>query len=684
MPARRQILVTSALPYANGPIHIGHLVEYIQTDIWVRYQRLAGHEVTYVCASDAHGTPVMLKAREQGITPEALVERYRAEHRRDFAGFHVAFDNYHTTHSPENRQLTEAIFKVLDSRGHITRRTIAQAYDAEAGMFLPDRFVRGTCPSCGAADQYGDSCEVCGATYSPSELIDPRSVVSGATPVQRESEHLFFQLDHFTDSLRRWHEGGHVDEGVARKLGEWFAAGLRDWDISRDAPYFGFGIPGHPDKFFYVWLDAPVGYMASFRNLCESPAGRARGLDFDAYWSADSEAELYHFIGKDILYFHTLFWPALLEGAGFRRPTAVHVHGFLTVNGQKMSKSRGTFVAAATYLQHLDPEYLRYYYAFKLGPGLDDIDLSLEDFAARVNSDLVGKFVNLASRCAGFIHRHAGGRLAPALDQPELFAAFVAAGDGIGAHYAAREYGKACRQIMALADEANRYIDERKPWILAKDPARLDEVRAVCTTGLNLFRVLMTYLQPVLPAMAAKAVRFLGGEHLGWATRSHPLLDRDIAAYEPLMTRVDPAAIAAMLEASMEKSSPPPPPAAAPAVAPAARAAPTPPADIDLAEFQKVDLRIATVLAAEAVEGADKLLRLTLDVGGQQRTVFSGIKAAYAPDQLVGRQVILVANLKPRKMRFGVSEGMVLAASGDAGLFLVGPDSGATAGMQVS
>jgi methionyl-tRNA synthetase len=687
MPARRQILVTSALPYANGPIHIGHLVEYIQTDIWVRYQRLAGHEVTYVCASDAHGTPVMLKAREQGVTPEALVERFRAEHRRDFAAFHVEFDNYHTTHSAENRALTEAIFRTLDGRGHISRRTIAQAYDAEAGMFLPDRFVRGTCPSCGAADQYGDSCEACGATYSPSDLIDPRSVVSGSAPVQRESEHLFFRLGDFTDSLRRWHEGGHLDEGAARKLGEWFEAGLKDWDISRDAPYFGFEIPGHPGKYFYVWLDAPVGYMASFRNLCESPAGRARGLDFDAYWSASSEAELYHFIGKDILYFHTLFWPALLEGAGYRRPTAVHVHGFLTVNGQKMSKSRGTFVAAATYLRHLDPEYLRYYYAFKLGPGLDDIDLNLEDFAARVNADLVGKFVNLASRCAGFVHRHSGGRLGAALDQPALFERFVAAGDAVGAHYAAREYGRACREVMALADEANRYIDERKPWVLAKDPARLAEVQAICTTGLNLFRVLMTYLQPVLPAMAAKATRFLGGEALGWAGRGRALLDRDIAPYEPLMTRVDPAAITAMLEASMEKPAPTPPAPPAPAAAaPAPKAPPAraQPAEIELAEFQKVDLRIATVLAAEAVEGADKLLKLTLDVGGAQRTVFSGIKSAYAPEHLVGRQVILVANLKPRKMRFGVSEGMVLAASGDAGLFLVGPDSGATAGMQVS
>jgi methionyl-tRNA synthetase len=684
MSARRQILVTSALPYANGPIHIGHLVEYIQTDVWVRYQRLAGHDVTYVCASDAHGTPVMLKAREQGVSPEELVERFRAEHRRDFAAFHVAFDNFHSTHSPENQALTEGIFATLDQRGHITRRTIAQAYDEAAGMFLPDRFVRGTCPSCGAADQYGDSCEACGATYSPADLVNPRSVVSGTAPVERESEHLFFRLGDFTDSLRRWHAAGHLDEGAARKLGEWFEGGLKDWDISRDAPYFGFAIPGHPGKYFYVWLDAPVGYMASFRNYCDSPAGRARGLDFAAYWGPSSEAELYHFIGKDILYFHTLFWPAVLEGAGYRRPTAVHVHGFLTVNGQKMSKSRGTFVAAATWLRHLDPEALRYYYAFKLGPGLDDLDLNLDDFAARVNADLVGKFVNLASRCAGFIQRLAGGRLAAALDEPAVLAEAVAAGDRIGAHYAAREYSRACREVMALADAANRYIDARKPWVLAKDPARQAEVQAICTTGINLFRVLMTYLQPVLPAMADRACRFLAVERLGWAERATPLLDRAIGTYEPLLTRVDPAAITAMLEASMEKPAPStatattPPPAA-----PAAPAA-TGTAEIDLAEFQKVDLRIATVLAAEAVEGADKLVRLTLDIGTGTRTVLSGIKAAYPPEKLVGRQVILVANLKPRKMRFGVSEGMVLAASGEAGLFLVGPDSGATAGMQVS
>jgi methionyl-tRNA synthetase len=661
-------------------------VEYVQTDIWVRYLRLRGHEVTYVCASDAHGTPIMLKARDAGIAPETLVDNYRSEHRRDFAGFHVKFDNYYTTHSEENRELVELFYSRLQQRELIARRTIQQAYDAEAQMFLPDRFVRGECPVCGAPDQYGDSCEICGATYSPSELKNPRSVVSGSAPVQKDSEHFFFRLGAFEQSLRAWHAAGHVHENVARKLQEWFDAGLKDWDVSRDAPYFGFRIPGTENKYFYVWVDAPVGYMASFRNLAASPAGRARGLSFDDYWQPDSSAELYHFIGKDILYFHTLFWPALLEGAGFRRPTAVHVHGFLTVNGQKMSKSRGTFIAASTWLAHLEPEYLRYYYAFKLGPGLDDIDLNLEDFVARVNADLVGKYVNLASRCAGFINQRFDGQLAAALDAPELQQRFVEAGRSIGEAYENREYGRAMRETMALADEANRYIDDCKPWALAKDPANLPRVQAVCTQGLNLFRLLTVYLKPVLPNIAARVETFLASPPLNWATRCEPLLGTRIAAYQSLLVRVDPDAISRMVKSSMDTSAKTA--AATPATAPAAAKTPAKtaetPAEIELDDFQKVDLRIATVLAAEAVEGADKLVRLTLDIGSEQRTVLSGIKAAYAPADLVGKQVILVANLKPRKMRFGVSQGMVLAASGDAGLFLVGPDSGATAGMRVS
>jgi methionyl-tRNA synthetase len=681
----RRILVTSALPYANGPIHIGHLVEYVQTDIWVRYQRLAGHEVTYLCASDAHGTPIMLKARDLGIPPETLVERFRAEHQQSFAGFRVEFDNYHTTHSEENRALVEEIYARLDRAGLISQRVIKQAYDEQAGMFLPDRFIRGDCPVCGAADQYGDSCESCGATYSPAELRNPRSVVSGTAPVERDSVHYFFRLGTFGDSLRRWHAGGHVEDSVARKLAEWFDAGLRDWDISRDSPYFGFRIPGTDDKYFYVWLDAPVGYMASHRNWLERTGRPAAELA--AAWAEGSGVELHHFIGKDILYFHTLFWPALLEGAGFRKPTAVHVHGFLTVNGQKMSKSRGTFVAASTYLKHLDPEYLRYYYAFKLGPGLDDIDLNLDDFTARVNADLVGKVVNLASRCAGFISQRFDGRLAASLDAPELFARFVAAGDSIGAAFDQRDYGRAMRETMQLADAANRYIDEQKPWILARDPATLPRVQAVCTQGLNLFRVLMTYLAPVLPRVASQAAAFLGGAPPGWATRATPLLATTIRPYEPLLVRVDPAAVSRMVEESMEKTATPspaaptPPPAPGPAAGVASAGAKP---EIELADFQKVDLRVATVRHAEAVEGADKLVRLTLDLGTERRTVLSGIKSAYAPSALVGRQVILVANLKPRKMRFGVSQGMVLAAGGDAGLFLVGPDGDAPPGTPVT
>ncbi len=673
----RKILVTSALPYANNSIHMGHLVEYIQTDIWVRFQKLVGNHCLYVCASDAHGTPIMLKAQELGMAPEELVARFRAEHLRDFARFHIEFDNYHSTHSEENRRLVEGIYARLRERGLLTWRSIRQAYDAEAKMFLPDRFIRGTCPVCGAKDQYGDSCEACGATYSPTDLIDARSAVTGTAPVQRDSEHLFFSLGRFEDSLRRWTAGGHLDASVARKLEEWFAAGLRDWDISRDAPYFGFRIPGTGDKYFYVWLDAPVGYMASFLDLCEKRRNSPEPIDFDEFWSEDSQTELFHFIGKDIAYFHTLFWPAVLEGSGYRKPSGVFVHGFLTVNGQKMSKSRGTFIPAATYLDHLSPEYLRYYYACKLGPGTDDIDLNLEDFAARVNADLVGKFANIASRCAGFIGRLAAGRLAPALSNAALFREFSAAAPLIARHYEAREFGRALREIMALADRANQYIDERKPWALAKDPARVAEVQAVCTDGINLFRLLMLYLKPVLPAIAQRAEAFLGAGPLEWAQHAQPLLDHVIGQYEPLVTRVDPAAVANLIAASRPKEAPPA--AAAPAAAEPEEKSMT----IDLDSFLKADLRVATVLAAETVEGADSLLRVTVDIGSEQRVVLAGIRRAYDPATLVGRQVVLVANLKPRKMRFGTSEGMLLAAGDDDGIFLVAPDSGAKAGMRV-
>jgi methionyl-tRNA synthetase len=665
----RQILVTSALPYANNSIHIGHLVEYIQTDVWVRFQRLRGHRCTYVCASDAHGTPVMLRARELDVAPEALVEKFRTEHQRDFAAFGVVFDNYYTTHSEENERLVRQIYARLRDGGFITQRTIRQAYDEQAQMFLPDRFVRGGCPRCGAADQYGDSCEACGSTYSPAELVNPRSVISGTPPVERESEHYFFKLGAFEASLREWIGSGVVDAGVARKLDEWFDAGLQDWDISRDEPYFGFRIPDTEGKYFYVWLDAPVGYLASLDEL----ASRTGIPGVEAFFAPDSAAEIYHFIGKDIAYFHTLFWPAVLEGAGLRKPSGVFVHGFLTVNGEKMSKSRGSFIPAATYLQHLDPDYLRYYYACKLGPGLDDIDLNLEDFVSRTNADLVGKFVNIASRCAGFIGKGFAGELAGSLDDPDLYAEFVAAGDAIAEHYEAREYGKAVREIMALADRANQYIDAHKPWLLAKDPAQSDRVQAVCTQGINLFRVLLTYLKPVLPALTVRAEAFLAAGELDWSARCVPLLDHRVQAFEPLLTRVQDKAVAAMVEAVRTT-------AAAPAAPAAAGADPT----ISIDEFLRVDLRVADIVAAERVAGADKLLRLELDLGDGRRQVFAGIRSAYDPAQLPGRQVIVVANLAPRKMRFGVSEGMVLAAGdGDGEIFLLGPDQGARAGMRV-
>ncbi len=665
----RKILVTSALPYANGPTHLGGMTEMVQTDIWVRFQRMRGHHCIYVCADDTHGTPIMLQARSEGISPEELIERVGAERRRSFAAFHISFDNYYTTHSPENRHYTELVFKALDAAGHIARRKVTQAYDEQAGMFLPDRYVKGTCPRCGTADQYGDSCEACGATYSPSDLKDPVSVLSGTRPVERESEHLFFRLGDFEPMLRQWTRSGTLHEAVANKLDEWFEAGLRDWDVSRDAPYFGFEIPGAPGKYFYVWLDAPIGYMASFANLCART-----GLDFDEYWRPGGDTELHHFIGKDILYFHSLFWPATLEGAGFRKPTGVYVHGFLTVNGQKMSKSRGTFITAGRYLEHLPPEYFRYFIAAKIGPGVDDIDMNLEEFATRVNAEIVGKLVNIASRCAPFISRGHGGRLAPALPEPGLYAEFVAASDRIAALYEAREYSSAVREIMALADRANQYIDQRKPWLLAKDPERAAEVQAVATQALNLFRVLMTWLKPVLPEMAARAEAFLGTGEAGWDSVARPLLGSAIQPYEPLATRVDAKQVGALVE------SPAP---AAPAVAPAGPGVQVAPVTIE--DFARLDLRIARILAAEAVEGADKLLKLTLDAGEGTRTVFAGIRQAYDdPSVLLGRHVVLLANLKPRKMRFGVSEGMVLAAGpGGADIFLVSPDDGAAPGMQV-
>tara|TARA_R110002073_G_scaffold3993_1_gene26880 strand:+ start:63 stop:2108 length:2046 start_codon:yes stop_codon:yes gene_type:complete len=676
---QRKILVTSALPYANGSIHIGHLVEYIQTDIWVRFQKMQGHTCYYVCADDAHGTPIMLRAQKEGITPEALIERISAEHQTDFKEFSVEFDNFHSTHSDENQSLSNTIYEELNKKGHINRRTIKQAYDPEKEMFLPDRFIRGECPKCGAADQYGDSCESCGATYNPTDLKNPVSAVSGATPIEKESEHYFFKLGDFEDMLHKWTRAGHLQAEVTNKLNEWFEAGLQEWDISRDKPYFGFEIPNAPGKYFYVWLDAPIGYFASFKNLCQKSDNN---LDFDEWCQAGSDTEMYHFIGKDIIYFHALFWPAMLAGSGFRTPTAIFAHGFLTVDGQKMSKSRGTFITARTYLDHLNPEYLRYYFAAKLGSGVDDIDLNLEDFSARVNSDLVGKVVNIASRCSGFIKKRFAGKLAASIHDQALFESMVAASESIANAYESREYSKAMREIMALADKANQYIDDHKPWIIAKEEGRDDELQAVCSMGINCFRLLALYLKPVLPVLASKTEAFLNIAPLQWQDVSAALTDHEINKFKPLMTRVEKEHIDAMVEDSKEDLN------ASEAAEPATQTGPladAPIADeISFEDFMKVDLRIARIVKAAHVEGADKLLQLTLDIGGETRNVFAGIKSAYTPEDLEGKLTVMVANLAPRKMRFGLSEGMVLAAGpGGKDLFILHPEEGAAPGMKV-
>ncbi|GHG77248.1 methionine--tRNA ligase [Alishewanella longhuensis] len=682
----RKILITSALPYANGPIHLGHLLEYIQTDIWSRFQKARGHECYYVCADDAHGTPIMLKAQQQGISPEQMIAQTKIEHMADFADFAIAFDNYHSTHSEENRFFAEQIYQRLNAAGHIKRKIISQLYDPQKEMFLPDRFVKGDCPKCGALDQNGDSCDVCGATYSPTEVKNPRSVVSGATPVLKDSEHYFFDLPAFSQMLQDWTRSGALQDEMANKLQEWFKDGLQMWDISRDAPYFGFEIPGAPGKFFYVWLDAPIGYLASFKNLCKKT-----GIDFDSFWAVDSTAEVYHFIGKDIIYFHSLFWPAMLEGAGYRKPNAIFAHGFVTVNGAKMSKSRGTFIKARTYLDNLDPEYLRYYFASKLSSSITDLDLNLEDFTQKVNADLVGKVVNIASRCAGFISKRFDGKLSASLAEPELFNDFIYAGDSIAQSYEQREFAKAIRDIMALADKANQYIDAKAPWVLVKDETKQQEAHAVCSMGLNLFRVLMHYLKPVLPKMAADSEAFLNTE-LQWSNYQAPLLDHAINPFKALMQRVDPVKVQAMVTASQENLQPTATATTTDkAVSTATDKTPVPAArepisdTISIDDFVKIDLRVALIVAASAVEGADKLVQLTLDIGaGETRQVFAGIKAAYSPQSLVGRQTVMVANLAPRKMRFGLSEGMVLAAGpGGSDIFLLSPDDGATPGMRV-
>lgn len=692
----RKILVTSALPYANGSIHLGHLLEYIQTDIWVRFQKSCGHECHYVCADDAHGTAIMLRAEQMGISPEQLIAMVKAEHEADFAGFHIGFDNYHSTHSEENRILSEGIYKACRDNGHIAVRKIKQLYDPVKELFLADRYIKGECPKCGTADQYGDNCEACGATYTPGELKNPFSTISGATPVEKESEHYFFKLPDFQDFLKNWTRSGTLQEEVANKLAEWLDSGLQEWDISRDAPYFGFEIPDAPNKYFYVWLDAPIGYMASFKNLCDK-----KDLNFDEYWAKDSRAELYHFIGKDIINFHALFWPAMLSTAGYRTPTAVNAHGFVTVNGAKMSKSRGTFIKARTFLNHLNPTYLRYYFAAKLGSSVDDFDLNLEDFVQRVNADLVNKLVNIASRTASFITK-ADGTLSAHCAEPQMLADFVQAGEQIAQYYEAREFGRAMKEIMALADRANEYIQQKAPWALSKEAGKEREVQEVCSVALNLFHQLATYLAPVLPEIAEKTCEFLNIPNLNWENRTQHLHGQRIHSFKPMLARAEMDKVSAILEEtktelaketgiSTKKEG-----AVAKKKVDATQASTqaTPSnadennaiaATIQFDDFAKVDLRVALIVNAEHVEGAEKLLKLTLDIGNNEtRTVFSGIKAAYQPEDLTGKLTILVANLAPRKMKFGLSEGMVLAAGpGGKEIYLLEPHSGAQPGMRV-
>ena len=683
MEQKRKILVTSALPYANGPIHLGHLVEYIQTDIWVRFQKMQGHECWYVCADDTHGTPVMLRAEKEGVTPEQLIARMSGEHQRDFAGFHVAFDNYYSTHSEETRRYAEDIYGRLKQAGLIEARTIEQFYDPVKEMFLPDRFIRGECPKCHARDQYGDACEVCGTTYAPTDLINPYSAVSGAAPVRRQSEHYFFKLGARTDFLKRWTRSGTLQPEAANKLDEWFTAGLSDWDISRDAPYFGFKIPGMEAKYFYVWLDAPIGYMGSFRNLCDR-----KGIDFDAFWKRDSAAELIHFIGKDILYFHALFWPAMLEAAGYRTPTKIAAHGFLTVDGAKMSKSRGTFITAESYLaQGLNPEWLRYYFAAKLNGAMEDIDLSFEDFTARVNSDLIGKYVNIASRCAGFLIRRFEGRLSGG-DTAHVVDKLQQHARALQEMYGQRDYNQALREIMALADDVNKFVDNAQPWTVAKDPSQAQALHWICTNAIQMFRILTVYLKPVLPRLAEAVEAFLNVPALTWDD-SQALLPQGhaIHPYQHLMTRVDSEQIDALRAANRQGLEPTPAPSqqrhGEHQVNKEKEMEITP--TITIEDFSKIDLRIARIVNAEHVEGADKLLKLTLDVGQERpRTVFAGIKSAYEPDRLRGRLTVMVANLAPRKMKFGLSEGMVLAAGpGGEDLWILSPDEGAQPGMRV-
>ena len=686
---KRRILVTSALPNANGAIHMGHMLEHVQTDIWVRFQRLQGNECHYVCADDTHGTATMLKAQERSITPEELIKEIRDEHAADFRDFGVRHDNYYSTHSEENRGYAELIYKRLDAKGLIFTRSVEQLFDAEKELFLADRFVIGDCPRCGAPDQYGDNCDNCSATYDATELKNPVSKLSGATPILKKSDHYFFDLPQYQEFLEQWTTSGTLQKEVANKLAEWLAAGLKPWDISRDAPYFGFLIPGTDNKYFYVWMDAPIGYMASFKHYIDS---ERQDLNFDDFFGADEAAipatELHHFIGKDIINFHGLFWPAVLDASGFRTPTRLHTHGFITVAGAKMAKSRGLFINARTYLDHLDPEYLRYYYATKLAGNSDDLEINLEDFVARVNSDLVGKVVNIASRCAGFIYKQFDGVLipSPGTEETALWQEFTDASAVLAELYEQGEYGKAMRKIGALADRANQYIAENAPWQMITEEGKRDDVQRCCSLGINLFRVLMIYLKPVVPELAARSEVFLNQGELSWAGTPEYLSDVKITKFKPLLNRLEDSAVEKMVAAAeAEATSNVVPLNAEPSDAAASAEDPKANKPIDFETFAAVDLRVAKIVAASEVEGADKLLQLTLDVGGEERNVFSGIKSAYTTEQLVGKLTVVVANLAPRKMRFGVSEGMVLAAGpGGDEIFLISPDDGAEPGMQVT
>ena len=665
--ASRRILVTSALPNANGSIHLGHLMEHIQTDIWVRFQKLKMNQCIYVCADDAHGTATMLRAEELGTTPEKLIKKIRDEHSSDFSAFHVKHDNYYTTHSDENRELVSLFYKRLSEKGLIGSKTVEQFYDPRAELFLADRYVIGNCPRCGTEDQYGDNCEVCGATYDATELVAPRSKISGETPTLKSSEHLFFKLSNFTDFLKEWTAGGTLNKAVSNKLNEWLEQGLKDWDISRDGPYFGFEIPDHPGKFFYVWLDAPIGYIASFQNYC-----LGSDVDYTDFWSLDSDSEVHHFIGKDIINFHALFWPAILNCTEFRTPSKIHVHGFLTVNGEKMSKSRGTYITAKEYIDLLDPDLLRYYFASKLSDSVEDIDINLDDFVSKVNADLVGKLVNIASRCSKFIGKEFDSRLSR-VPENELHDLIPQVAERIEALYESTNYASAIREIMTLADKTNRFLDEKKPWILIKDANRRSEVHEICSIGLDMFKTMMVFLKPVIPALGEKAEQFLGTGPLSWQDIFHPIHKKELKTFEPLLTRVDSKTVKKLVK----KSSP---------VEKAPSDEDKDSQVITIDHFQKVDLRVAQILNAEIVSGADKLLKLHLSLGHQDtRTVFSGIRSAYKPEELKGKLVVLVANLASRKMKFGVSEGMILAASNENDeIYLLEPSEFSKPGMKIS